>query len=91
MSVGIAESWARNQEVISLGVVLAEEGVSLKKRWKALLDSRTRPDHVTANGQTVEINQKFIVGGSPANYPRDPSLPMSQLANCRCGVEYIKS
>lgn len=91
MSVGIAESWARNQEVATLAVVLAEQGISLKKRWQTILDGRERPTHHRANGQIVPINQKFIVGGYPANYPRDPSLPMKELANCRCGVEYIRS
>lgn len=91
MSVGIAESWARNQEVATLGIILAEQGISLKKRWITILDGRERPTHHAASGQTVGINEKFIVGGSRANYPRDPSLPMSELAGCRCGVEYLKS
>lgn len=90
MSVGIAESWARNQEVATLAIVLAEQGISLKKRWQTILDGRERPTHHAASGQTVGINEKFIVGGARANYPRDPNLPMAELANCRCGVEYIK-
>lgn len=90
MSVGIAESWARNQEVAILAIALAEEGIVLKKRWKALLDSRTRPDHVTANGQIVGINQKFVVGGERCDYPRQSTLSAKQLMNCRCGVEYVK-
>lgn len=91
MSVGIAESWARNQEVATLGIILAEQGINLKKRWVSILDSRTRPDHVTASGQTVGINEKFVVGGERCDYPRQSSLSMAQLANCRCGVEYVKS
>lgn len=90
MSVGVAESWARNQEVATLAIVLAEQGISLKKRWQSILDSRTRPDHVTANGQTVGINEKFVVGGERCDYPRQTSLSMAQSANCRCGVEYLK-
>jgi len=90
MSVGIAESWARNQEVAQLAIVLAEEGINLKKRWKTILDGRERPSHHNASGQTVGINQKFIVGGEQCNYPRDPVLSMAQSANCRCGVEYVK-
>lgn len=89
-SVGIGESWARNQEVVLLGAALAEEGITLKKRWRAILDSKTREDHITASGQTVGINQKFIVGGEQCDYPRQSSLSAAQLLNCRCGVEYVR-
>lgn len=90
MSVGIAESWAREKEVLMLAIALGEEDVQ-KKAWRTNVDGKERHNHLIANGQIVGINQKFIVGGYPANYPRDPNLPMKELANCRCGVEYIKS
>lgn len=90
MSVGIAESWARNQEIATLTIVLAEQGINLKKRWLTILDGRERPDHHSASGQIVGINEKFIVGGEQCDYPRQSSLSASQIMNCRCGVEYVR-
>jgi len=86
--VGISESWSRGQEVALIAATL---GIEPKKRWSAMLDGRTREDHIMAHGQTVPINQKFTVGGERANYPRDSSLSAAQLMNCRCGVEYINN
>tara|TARA_R110000868_G_scaffold17344_1_gene76317 strand:+ start:3479 stop:4480 length:1002 start_codon:yes stop_codon:yes gene_type:complete len=90
-SVGIAESWARDQEAGLLAIVLAEEGISLKKRWVTLLDGRERPDHHAASGQTVDINQKFIVGGEQCDYPRQSTLSAAQLIKCRCSAEYLRN
>lgn len=56
----------------------------MRKRWVAVMDDRTRDDHAAANGQEVGIDEPFIVGGSPAKYPGDPSLPIEQRIHCRC-------
>lgn len=65
--------------------IRAEEiGILLAKQWIATLDSRTRHDHAAADGQTVEENKPFIVGGHELMYPGDPSGPGHEVYNCRC-------
>jgi SPP1 gp7 family putative phage head morphogenesis protein len=62
-----------------------EPGVTFEKVWVATVgDGRTRPSHVAADGQRVPVDQPFIVGGFPAMFPGDPSLPPELGINCRC-------
>ena len=56
--------------------------------WLAHSDDRTRPHHRTANGQTVPLDQPFMVGGYAMDHPGDPTAPPSEVINCRCGVGY---
>ena len=56
----------------------------LNKRWSAKDDSATRPGHALADGQTVPINQPFIVNLEPLMAPGDPSASPSNVINCRC-------
>jgi uncharacterized protein with gpF-like domain len=55
-----------------------------QKEWVAVNDARTRDDHSAANGQVVDQDADFIVGGAPLKYPGDPSGPAQQVVNCRC-------
>lgn len=63
-----------------------EMGIKLKKRWLATLDNRTRHAHANADGQTVENEKPFIVGGEELMFPGDGSHGASgwNLYNCRC-------
>lgn len=54
------------------------------KRWLATEDSRTRPDHVEADGQVVPFASPFIVGGYQMMHPHDPTAPAKEVVNCRC-------
>jgi uncharacterized protein with gpF-like domain len=54
------------------------------KRWITRRDDRVREAHVLADGQTVPLWAPFTIGGFPAQYPQDPTLPPEQSANCRC-------
>jgi hypothetical protein len=56
------------------------------ERWVANLDGRQRESHGGADGQVVTVDGTFDVGGHSARYPGDPSLPVGELANCRCSV-----
>lgn len=62
----------------------ADMGIQLKKQWMATLDDRTRDDHADADGQTVDINEKFEVGGEEMEYPGDMSASPGNVYNCRC-------
>ena len=73
-------------------------GISLKKQWLATLDNRTRHDHAAADGQTVEADKPFTIGGYKLMFPGDPSGPGHEIYNCRCtmiavveGVDYSDS
>lgn len=76
------------------GAVL--DGFSLEKSdsqkvWIAVLDDHTRPDHVDADSQTVEVDNAFDVGGEQLMIPCDDSLGASagNICNCRCSAEII--
>lgn len=56
----------------------------LLKRWDARDDSATRPGHRRADGQTVPINQPFIVNLEPLMAPGDPAGSPGNVINCRC-------
>jgi hypothetical protein len=60
----------------------------MSKEWLATKDDRTRPDHIAADGQQVEMNGKFIVGGVLMDRPGDTSAPAEQTVNCRCALIY---
>lgn len=81
-NVGMAEAWSRNREATLLNDNIPE--LQIKKKWQAIIDGKTRPSHVVADNQVVAQNAKFTVGGYQAEFPRDPSLPIDETANCRC-------
>lgn len=51
-------------------------------------DSRVRPTHAVADGQTVPIDQPFFVGGFAMDHPGDPTAPPGEVIRCRCGTAY---
>ena len=87
-NVGLAESWARQTEaeLIEDAALIAASGeeVRVEKEFIAILDSRTRSSHVTADGQVVGVNEDFIIGNERAKYPRSPKLSAKESINCRC-------
>lgn len=62
----------------------AATGQEVTKTWRSLLDGKTRPTHLDANGQTVGLDSQFEVGGYFCQHPGDDSLPVWEAANCRC-------
>jgi phage terminase Nu1 subunit (DNA packaging protein) len=87
-----AERIARTEIVSAsnMGSQLAAEstGLTLVKEWLATRDGRTRDDHAEADGQTVGLNEYFVVGGEQMMQPGDPSASASQTINCRCVAVY---
>jgi hypothetical protein len=63
-------------------------GFTLQKQWVAAEDHRTRPFHAAANGQMVDLNQPFIVGGEMLMYPGDEAGSPWNTINCRCTTVY---
>lgn len=63
----------------------AQAGISgMGKTWITVGDDRVRPAHAAANGETVPINQPFIVGGEKLFFPGDPRGSPWNIINCRC-------
>lgn len=65
-----------------------ELGVVMVKEWLATKDDRTRPEHLAADGQQVETNGKFTVGGEMMDRPGDSSASAANNVNCRCAIIY---
>ena len=64
-------------------------GIKMKKRWTATNDARTRSNHAQANGQTVDMDEKFLVGGTEMAYAGDPAGGAANTVNCRCVIIYV--
>ncbi|MCK5617720.1 hypothetical protein KAR91_88465 [Candidatus Pacearchaeota archaeon] len=73
--------------VVINGVAVA---IAMKKVWDAILDDRTRPAHVSADGQVRGMGVPFIVAGEMLKVPGDTSLGASagNIINCRCSARY---
>lgn len=56
------------------------------KQWLTSGNENVRPTHMAAERQTVPVDEPFMVGGYPLNFPGDGSLgaPPEELINCRC-------
>lgn len=63
-------------------------GLPMTKEWLSAEDDRTRPSHSEADGQSVGIDDPFVVGGALLMYPGDPSGPAREVINCRCVSTY---
>lgn len=70
-------------------VAAKETGLPLRREWIAAADERTRQSHREADGQVVDMEQAFDVGGALLMYPGDPDGPPGEVVNCRCAVSHI--
>ena len=56
-------------------------GTTVKKRWVATLDARTRDTHKELDGKIVDVDEPFIYG---LLAPAVGSAPADEIINCRC-------
>lgn len=68
----------------------------VRKIWLSLHDLRTRRahnsspwDHWEPLGQTVDLEDPFVVSGELLMYPGDPSGSKQNVIGCRCGQEFV--
>lgn len=54
------------------------------KTWVTKRDSRVRPTHREADGQTVPMEAYFRVGNESLMYPGEHGKALAEIANCRC-------
>ncbi len=69
-------------------------GVPMRKQWVATNDGRTRSWHSNVNGQTVDIDEDFIVPYKGVEYRMkhtgDPNGGVHNNINCRCVTIYLE-
>jgi len=86
-----ADDIEQDMSVESAGLIASVLQRNLKQ-WVTMGDGKVRTSHKFTNGQTVPINQVFIVGsGATLMFPGDGSFgaPIKDLANCRCYCAYL--
>jgi hypothetical protein len=60
-------------------------GLNIVKQWSAAFQTeRSRTPHLDADGDTVPLDQPFIIDGEPLMYPGDPNGSAENIINCRC-------
>lgn len=59
-------------------------GIKVKKKWLATLDGHTRRNHRRLDGQTVDVDEPFKIGGYSIMYPGDRHAKPEMVYNCRC-------
>ena len=60
----------------------------LKKQWRRSGKVHSRTAHDLADGQIVDVDKPFMVGGVPLMYPRDPKAPAKETINCGCVSDF---
>ena len=74
----------------NLGVMQSATDVygknGLQKKWITSIDGRERSAHAAANGQVVDFNDKFRVGGEMLDRAGDPAGSAANVVNCRCAI-----
>jgi hypothetical protein len=88
--VGVASSKGANMEAVSLNQDVQPLGIELRKRWVALVDSRSRPDHAALNGTIVPLADPYDVAGTQMMHPHDPAGGAANVCNCRCMEVYVE-
>lgn len=62
--------------------------VTTIKEWIATNDARTRESHAEVDGEEIDGDAKFMVGGFPMDHPHDLNAPPSETINCRCTLAW---
>lgn len=71
------------QGYLDAGDKAKEKGADILKQWDATMDSKTRPAHQQADGQIVEWDEYFTVGGEKMKAP-SVGGSAKNVVNCRC-------
>lgn len=71
------------QGYLDAGDEAKSKGADILKQWDATMDSKTRPAHQQADGQIVEWDDYFTVGGEKMKAP-SVGGSAKNVCNCRC-------
>lgn len=55
-----------------------------RKQWLSSHDDRVRPSHRHADGQVVDIGDRFTLDTGTLAFPGDTTGPIGEWINCRC-------
>lgn len=60
--------------------------IQVTHTWNSMKDEKVRDGHILADGQTIPIDQPFLVNGYEMMFPMDDSYgaPLSEILGCRC-------
>jgi len=58
--------------------------LGLKKKWRRSGKLHSRHSHDLADGQVVDVDKPFVVGGEELMFPRDPKASAANTVNCGC-------
>lgn len=73
----------QNQAALDCQNKAKDKGADVLKQWDSTLDKRTRKAHVEADGQIVELDEYFSVGGEEMEAPGVGGTAKN-VCNCRC-------
>lgn len=78
-------------EVVAAGnygnnLVAEKSGSYTEKTWHTRRDNRVRPTHVTMEGETRLLSQRY---SNQLRYPGDPEGIAREIINCRCFETYV--
>jgi uncharacterized protein with gpF-like domain len=89
---------ARTETTTSSGLAAMhtaqQSDLVMTKTWISAVDNRTRPDHLGANGQTVDFEDYFIMpSGVKMSFPGalfndKGAVPANEVINCRCTIGF---
>jgi len=85
-----AQNGIQNGIETSAEVMNQQALVVLKKTWQSQGDSKVRNSHARVNGQTLNIGEFFLVGRGRGKRPLARTLPVEEVANCRCYIKLSK-
>lgn len=71
------------QGFLDAGDKAKDKGADILKQWDATMDRKTRPAHQQADGQIVEWDDYFSVGGEKMKAP-SVGGSAKNVCNCRC-------
>lgn len=84
---GRAKTIARTETSAAFGFsqqdAMGRAGIA-QKQWLCSGLPNVRPAHRAANGQTVALEEPFIVAGEELDYPGDDNGSPENVINCRC-------
>lgn len=63
----------------------ADDRYEVEKMWIAIIDKRTRHDHIALDGIKINLFDEFPFG---LLYPGDPNAAANETINCRCTLGY---
>jgi hypothetical protein len=58
------------------------------KVWLSAFAPQSRPEHIDADNQKVDIDEDFDVMGESLQYPGDPAGSAGNTINCLCSMTY---